>query len=269
VDIADVMHQAMQAYEPILGNKALAIRAAIHAVEQQVIPNAAVDASSFDRDKLLSAALEVWTLYVGVSTSKLLPQELREQIPPLYSQEHEADPLVICKFFTPDSGWTWYAYEFDGLDTFFGYVVGQDQELGYFLLHKLETGKGPIGASIERDEHFTPTRLSEIRKLHGDAVVPIMIVLAQDEPEELEEEVLDDEEVKPFVITYVTRSDLQELGATDEQIAALTDEDMRAIANEMEELYVAKSFGEDLRETANKRLAQKGLAALSEEDDES
>jgi hypothetical protein len=45
--------------------------------------------------------------------------KLREQLPPLYSQEHEADPLVICKFFTPDSTWTWYALEFDGVDVFF------------------------------------------------------------------------------------------------------------------------------------------------------
>ena len=50
---------------------------------------------------------------------KLLTKELRDQLPPLYSQEHEKDPLVVCKFFTPDSFWTWYAYEFDGEDIFF------------------------------------------------------------------------------------------------------------------------------------------------------
>jgi hypothetical protein len=42
---------------------------------------------------------------------ELLTQELRQQLPPLYSQESVADPLVICKFFTPDAGWTWYALE--------------------------------------------------------------------------------------------------------------------------------------------------------------
>ena len=42
---------------------------------------------------------------------ELLPNELRAMLPPLYSQEHEEDPLVICKFFTPDSNWTWYALE--------------------------------------------------------------------------------------------------------------------------------------------------------------
>jgi hypothetical protein len=65
---------------------------------------------------------------------ELLTKELREQLPPLYSQEHEADPLVLCKFFTPDTQWTWYAIEFDGSDVFFGWVVGFEQELGYFSL---------------------------------------------------------------------------------------------------------------------------------------
>lgn len=55
---------------------------------------------------------------------------VREQLPALYSTEHERDPLMICKFFTPDSGWTWYASEFDSEDIFFGWVDGQEQELG-------------------------------------------------------------------------------------------------------------------------------------------
>ena len=32
---------------------------------------------------------------------ELLTEELRQQLPPLYSQEHEDDPMVICKFFHP------------------------------------------------------------------------------------------------------------------------------------------------------------------------
>ena len=42
---------------------------------------------------------------------ELLTQELREQLPPLYSQEKEQDPMVMCKFFHPLSPWTWYAIE--------------------------------------------------------------------------------------------------------------------------------------------------------------
>ena len=97
---------------------------------------------------------------------ELMTQEVRTQLPPLYSQEHEADPVMICKFFTPDSNWTWYACEFDGEDVFFGWVVGFEQELGYFRLSELTTARGPLGLAIERDVHFSPTRLSEIRTWH-------------------------------------------------------------------------------------------------------
>ena len=97
---------------------------------------------------------------------ELLTQELRRQLPPLYSQEHEADPLVICKFFTPDTQWTFYALEFDGSDLFFGWIVGIEHELGYFSLTELEAARGPLGMPIERDVGFRPTRLSEVQKLH-------------------------------------------------------------------------------------------------------
>ncbi len=82
---------------------------------------------------------------------ELLTKALREQLPPLYSQEHEADPLVICKFFTPDGNWTWYGMEFDGEDVLFGWVVGLERELGYFRLSELIQARGPLGLAIERD----------------------------------------------------------------------------------------------------------------------
>ena len=97
---------------------------------------------------------------------ELMTQEVRAQLSPLYSQEHEVDPVMICKFFTPDSNWTWYACEFDGEDVFFGWVVGFEQELGYFRLSELATARGPFGLAIERDRHFSPTRLSEVKKHH-------------------------------------------------------------------------------------------------------
>ena len=97
---------------------------------------------------------------------ELLTQELRQQLPQLYAQEMVADPLVICKFFTPDAQWTWYALEFDGEDVFFGWVVGFEHELGYFRLAELESVRGPLGLAIERDLHFRPTRLSVVKQLH-------------------------------------------------------------------------------------------------------
>ena len=97
---------------------------------------------------------------------QLLTQEIKSKLPVLYTQENEEDPMVICKFFAVFTNWTWYGIEFDGNDTFFGYVAGDYPELGYFTLSELQELKGPMGLTIERDMYFKPCRLSEIKKLH-------------------------------------------------------------------------------------------------------
>ena len=97
---------------------------------------------------------------------QLLTKEIRTKLPALYTQENENDPMVICKFFTGWTNWTWYGIEFDGQDLFFGYVLGHEAELGYFRLSELQGLKGPKGLSIERDMYFNPCKLSEIKKLH-------------------------------------------------------------------------------------------------------
>jgi len=98
---------------------------------------------------------------------ELLDQASREALPPLYANEElglAAQALV--KFFTPDSNWTWYASEFDGDDIFFGLVSGLEIELGYFSLSELQSIKGPLGLPIERDLHFEPKTLKELREFH-------------------------------------------------------------------------------------------------------
>lgn len=100
---------------------------------------------------------------------KLLTDELRAQLPALYAQENEKDAMVHIKFFTPWTGWTWYVTEGspEGDDfIFFGYVIGQESEWGYFSLNELESINGPFGLKIERDLHFTPKRKSEIPEIH-------------------------------------------------------------------------------------------------------
>jgi len=111
---------------------------------------------------------------------QLLTKELREKLPPLYSQENNADPLVVCKFFTPDANWTWYAYEGSPVDKdgyydtnkekvgflFFGLVSGLDVEIGYFSLSELEKVRGQFGLPVERDKFFVPAPLSQVRKWH-------------------------------------------------------------------------------------------------------
>lgn len=70
------------------------------------------------------------------------------------------------KYFSPDSGWTWYASEFDGDDLFFGLVAGFEVELGYFSLSELTSVKGSLGLPIERDLYFQPTTLTDLMKQH-------------------------------------------------------------------------------------------------------
>lgn len=120
---------------------------------------------------------------------KLLTEELKRSIPPLYSQENENDPLVVAKFFTPDAQWTWYVIEASTRERegcglpgtvcnhrpltdydpehddvlFFGYVVGDCPELGYFALSELTQLRGPLGLPVERDRSFTPCWLSAIK----------------------------------------------------------------------------------------------------------
>ena len=92
---------------------------------------------------------------------KLMTKELRGRIPPLYSAEKQADPMVHAKFFTPDSNWTWYVLEFDGKDTFFGLVYGLETELGYFSLSEISTVAGPLGRRfITLGERLQPTCLA-------------------------------------------------------------------------------------------------------------
>jgi len=93
----------------------------------------------------------------------LLPKETRAKLPPLYSQENNKNPYVICKFFYPDFDWTWYPIEFDGDDLFYGYVNGYDQELGYFTLSELLSSRGKLGLPIERDLYFKPCLLSKVK----------------------------------------------------------------------------------------------------------
>lgn len=96
---------------------------------------------------------------------ELLPREIAEKMPKLYEQESKGDEAIVyVKFFDPCSQWTWYATEFDGEDTFFGLVRGNETELGYFSLKELQGYKGPMKVGIERDLWFRPRSLGELRR---------------------------------------------------------------------------------------------------------
>jgi len=96
---------------------------------------------------------------------KLLTEELRARLPPLYSQEAEAEPMVYVKFFMPSTGWTWYVTEGSPQDEdflFFGFVVGLESEFGYFLLSELESVHNQLGLGVERALAFREGRLTDV-----------------------------------------------------------------------------------------------------------
>jgi hypothetical protein len=96
----------------------------------------------------------------------LLPQELKRSLPPLYSQKSASAPIVHAKLFTPDAGWTWFitegSEEEDGDWLLFGYVIGLDEEWGYFLLSEIASVQGPLGLAVERDLWFQQGPIDEV-----------------------------------------------------------------------------------------------------------
>jgi hypothetical protein len=103
---------------------------------------------------------------------KLLPQEIRKILPPLYAQDGKGGrAIAYIKYFTPSSSWTWYITEGSPISDesgkevdfhFFGLVDGQAKELGYVALSELESVRGPMGLPIERDLWWKPKTLEEI-----------------------------------------------------------------------------------------------------------
>jgi hypothetical protein len=95
---------------------------------------------------------------------ELLTKELRAKLPGIYATEGNPDAMVVCKFFLTASAWTWYAVEFDGEDTFFGLVEGDESEMGYFSLSELTDIRNRFNLSVERDIHFEPVLLKSLLK---------------------------------------------------------------------------------------------------------
>ena len=101
---------------------------------------------------------------------KLLTKEIRETLPALYSQEDNPDPLVRVHFFSPSGTGDWYVTEGggDGDDfLFFGLGYIFEPEMGYTSLAEMESDKGPVGLGIERDLHWRPRPLSEVKAERG------------------------------------------------------------------------------------------------------
>lgn len=95
----------------------------------------------------------------------LMTKELEARFAAVGGQDGKGDEaIVIAKFFTPDSSWTWFPTEFQPEDrTFFGWVIGIETEMGYFSLDELESTRGMLGLPIERDLNFTECTVGHLR----------------------------------------------------------------------------------------------------------
>jgi hypothetical protein len=94
----------------------------------------------------------------------LLTPELRSELPKLYCQDGNENPTVYAKFFFPAGAWTWFVTEGepDGDDfRFFGYVIGDFDEWGYFSLSELQ-GIEVHGLTVERDLYFSQGSFREV-----------------------------------------------------------------------------------------------------------
>jgi hypothetical protein len=105
-----------------------------------------------------------WIANDRLRKHKLLTQKDLKALPPLYSQEDVADPLVPVKFFHALSGWRWYLLELDPeTGIAFAFVDGAEAELGY--VDVTELAEMLVRIPVERDCYWTPVRLSEVKAL--------------------------------------------------------------------------------------------------------
>jgi len=94
----------------------------------------------------------------------LLTSELLSRFAELGPQD-EPNPLIVTKFFTPWSRWTWFAFSYNPENgIFFGLIKGTETELGYFAMEDLRELRGPIGLRVERDLYWREKRLSDQKK---------------------------------------------------------------------------------------------------------
>jgi hypothetical protein len=97
---------------------------------------------------------------------QLLPDEIRRVLPRLYGQEQVEtnEKMIYAKFFFPAGNWTWFAIEgeIEGDDfVFFGFVIGDFDEWGYFTLNELES-INVHGLTVERDLYFKPGKFGDV-----------------------------------------------------------------------------------------------------------
>jgi Protein of unknown function (DUF2958) len=103
----------------------------------------------------------------------LIPNDIRDQLLANGAQSaagEDIDPVPVVKLFTPDANATWLLTELDPERPIIAFGLADlglgCPELGYISLDEITAVRGPMGLSVERDEHHVETRaLSVLAKL--------------------------------------------------------------------------------------------------------
>jgi Protein of unknown function (DUF2958) len=95
----------------------------------------------------------------------LIPTHIRDQLLANGAKSaagEDIDPIPVVKLFTPDANATWLLTELDPdtPDIAFGLAdlgLGSP-EISYISLDEITAVRGPMGLSVERDEHYVEGR---------------------------------------------------------------------------------------------------------------
>jgi hypothetical protein len=100
-----------------------------------------------------------------------IPDHILKTLPALRSDEDcpLSQKRAMIRFYSPTNGWSWYGFEAEILSEedgggvlFFGWVDGDEQELGYFSTQEFDT----VFGHIILDDDFTPRPFPEVKALH-------------------------------------------------------------------------------------------------------
>lgn len=94
-------------------------------------------------------------------------QYLREsdKLPTIADLRDDDLAVARVKLFDPTSSWTWYiaAYDPDTREAY-GLTQGHELEEGYISMAEIVEHRGRFGLPVERDLHWFPRTLREIRQ---------------------------------------------------------------------------------------------------------
>ena len=102
---------------------------------------------------------------------KLMTKEIEKKLEKLpIGSQHDLkndDIKIVAKFFFPIGSATWYVAEGSKQENgdwmFWGYVIGDFPEWGYFTLSELEDVGKHFILGVERDKWFTPSKFGEMK----------------------------------------------------------------------------------------------------------